>query len=134
MSKQLPHDTIVPSRASSLGKKEQVAEMFDRIAFRYDFLNRFLSFGIDIWWRKKAISQLRKLHPQKVLDVATGTGDVAIMTYRQLKPQQITGIDISEGMLQLGRAKIDELGLQQHINLQSGDSETINFPANTFDA
>ena len=128
------HDEVVPYSESGLEKKKQVAQMFDSIAFKYDFLNRFLSFGIDIWWRKKAISQLRKLNPQNVLDVATGTGDVAIMTYRMLKPLQIKGIDISEGMLHLGNAKIDKLGLQQHIQLQSGDSETINYPANTFDA
>lgn len=79
--------------------------MFDQIAFRYDFLNRFLSGGIDIYWRRRAIAELKQIKPEKVLDVATGTADVAIMTYKYLRPQQIIGIDISEGMLQLGREK-----------------------------
>ena len=128
------HDEVVPYGESGLGKKKQVAEMFDSIAFRYDFLNRFLSFGIDVWWRKKAILQLKEIKPKTVLDVATGTADVAIMTYKLLKPEKITGIDISDGMLQLGRGKIEKLGLQPHIQLQMGDSETINYPANSFDA
>lgn len=128
------HDEVVPYAESGIAKKKQVAQMFDSIAFKYDFLNRFLSFGIDVWWRKKAIRQLKQLKPQVMLDVATGTADVAIMTWKMLKPQSITGIDISEGMLQHGRQKIDKLGLQQHITLQSGDSETINFADNTFDA
>jgi len=128
------HDEVVPYAESGIAKKKQVAQMFDSIAFKYDFLNRFLSFGIDVWWRKKAIRQLKQLKPQVMLDVATGTADVAIMTYKLLKPQTITGIDISEGMLQHGRQKIEKLGLQQHIALQTGDSERINFADNTFDA
>lgn len=128
------HDEVVPYAESGQAKKKQVADMFNSIAFKYDFLNRFLSFGIDISWRKKAIRQLKALKPQNVLDVATGTGDVAIMTYKLLAPKHITGIDISEGMLQVGRQKIEKAGLQQFINLQTGDSETINFPDNSFDA
>jgi demethylmenaquinone methyltransferase/2-methoxy-6-polyprenyl-1,4-benzoquinol methylase len=128
------HDDVVPYDQSNLDKKEQVAQMFNSIAFKYDFLNRFLSFGVDVWWRKKAIAQIKQVKPQNILDVATGTGDVAIMTYKLLHPRLITGIDISEGMLQLGRSKIEKLGLAGHIVLQSGDSETINFPACTFDA
>lgn len=128
------HDTIVPDKESHLDKKQQVAEMFDSIAFRYDFLNRFLSVGIDKGWRKKAINQLKELKPKKVLDVATGTGDVAIMTYRLLHPDKIIGIDISEGMLNLGRQKIEKLGLQNQIELHQGDSEKINFPNLSFDA
>src|SRR5687767_10628981 len=100
------HDTVVPFKESELSKKEQVANMFDKIAFRYDFLNRFLSAGIDVSWRKKAIKELKQLKPQSVLDVATGTGDVAILTNKILSPAKITGIDISEGMLELGRKKI----------------------------
>ncbi|MFT3933225.1 MAG: bifunctional demethylmenaquinone methyltransferase/2-methoxy-6-polyprenyl-1,4-benzoquinol methylase UbiE [Chitinophagaceae bacterium] len=134
MSNSLPHDTIVPFKDSEKSKKQQVAGMFDQIAFRYDFLNRFLSGGIDIYWRKRAIKELAALHPQKMLDVATGTADVAIMTYKFLKPQTIIGIDISEGMLQLGRKKVANLLLNNHIELQQGDSEAINFPDNTFDA
>ncbi len=128
------HDTIVPFKESSLSKKEQVANMFDKIAFRYDFLNRFLSAGIDVGWRKKAIKELMSLNPKSILDVATGTADVAILTYKMLKPEHITGIDISEGMLQLGRGKIEKLGLRDKIELVSGDSETINFKNDTFDA
>ncbi len=108
--------------------------MFDSIAFRYDFLNRFLSAGIDMRWRKKAISQLKELQPQTVLDVATGTADVAIMTYNILHPKKIIGIDISKGMLELGKKKIEKLGLQKTIELFNGDSETINYPDNSFDA
>ena len=122
------HDSIVPFEGSEKSKKEQVAGMFDQIAFRYDFLNRFLSGGIDLYWRKRAIKELEALKPQMVLDVATGTADVAIMTYKYLQPEKIVGIDISEGMLQLGREKISKLLLNKHIELQKGDSEAINFP------
>lgn len=117
-----------------MSKKEQVADMFDNIAFRYDFLNRFLSAGIDVRWRKAALKQLKDIDPKKILDVATGTADVAIMANTVLKPEKIIGIDISDGMLDLGRKKIAKLGLQQLIELQNGDSETINFLDNTFDA
>lgn len=128
------HDEVVPYQHSQLDKKEQVADMFNSIAYRYDFLNRFLSVGIDVWWRKKAINQLKQQSPQRVLDVATGTGDVAIMTYKMLKPGKITGIDISEGMLEMGRKKIEKDGLTQQIELKKGDSENIPFEENSFDA
>jgi demethylmenaquinone methyltransferase / 2-methoxy-6-polyprenyl-1,4-benzoquinol methylase len=128
------HDDIVPDHNSNLEKKQQVAGMFDKIARRYDFLNRLLSGGIDISWRKKAIAQLKELKPKTVLDVATGTADVALMTYKALKPEKIIGIDISEGMLELGRKKIEKQGLQQVIELFNGDSEKINYPDNSFDA
>lgn len=128
------HDTIKPFSTDDSTKKEQVAKMFDQIAFRYDFLNRFLSGGIDIGWRKKAIKQLTGLHPQKVLDVATGTADVALLTYAMLQPKEIIGIDISNGMLELGRKKIADKNLQQYITLETGDSEAINFADTTFDA
>ena len=128
------HDTIVPFKGSEQSKKEQVASMFDQIAFRYDFMNRVLSGGIDIYWRKRAIKELRELKPQRVLDVATGTADLAITTWKYLQPGKIIGIDISEGMLQLGRQKIAKLLLNNHIELQKGDSEAINFPDNSFDA
>jgi demethylmenaquinone methyltransferase/2-methoxy-6-polyprenyl-1,4-benzoquinol methylase len=128
------HDTIVPFKESELPKKQQIADMFDKIAFRYDFLNRFLSAGIDVTWRKKAISQLKSLQPQTVLDVATGTGDVAILTYQILRPKKITGIDISEGMLDIGRKKIERLGLEKKIELINGDSESINLPDASYDA
>lgn len=108
--------------------------MFDDIAHRYDFLNHFMSLGIDIIWRKKALGYLTSLQPKLMLDVATGTGDFAIMAERRLRPDKIVGIDISEGMLAHGREKIEKLGLGNKITLQSGDSETISFPDKTFDA
>jgi demethylmenaquinone methyltransferase/2-methoxy-6-polyprenyl-1,4-benzoquinol methylase len=128
------HDSIVPFKGSEQSKKEQVASMFDQIAFRYDFMNRFLSGGIDVYWRKRAIKELKELKPQYVLDVATGTADVALTTWKYLQPNKIIGIDISEGMLELGRQKVAKLLLNDHIELQQGDSEAINFPDNTFDA
>ncbi|MDO9375284.1 MAG: bifunctional demethylmenaquinone methyltransferase/2-methoxy-6-polyprenyl-1,4-benzoquinol methylase UbiE [Ferruginibacter sp.] len=128
------HDKVVPLADSELSKKEQVADMFDNIAHRYDFLNRFLSAGIDIQWRKKAIRQLKDLRPKKILDVATGTGDMAIMAARILQPERIIGIDISDGMLALGRKKVAKAGLKTHIELLNGDSETISFQDESFDA
>lgn len=130
------HDSIVPFEESDKPKKEQVADMFDQIAHRYDFLNRFLSGGIDVIWRKKALAQLKDVQVNHLLDVATGTADVALMAARLLKPtpQKITGIDISEGMLELGRKKIEQRGLTSTITLLTGDSEAINFADNTFDA
>ena len=129
-----PHDTVVPFKDSSESKKKQVETMFDNIAFRYDFLNRFLSAGIDIGWRKKAIKLLLPAKPERILDVATGTGDFALTSYEILKPEKITGIDISEGMLELGRKKISKAGLNDHIELLNGDSEAILFEDNSFDA
>lgn len=128
------HDTIVPYEGSGENKKKQVASMFDQIAFKYDFLNRFLSGGIDIYWRKLAIRQLKEIHPKKILDVATGTADLAITSHKYLQPEKVVGIDISEGMLNLGREKIRKLGIEHIIELQTGDSEAINFPNDTFDA
>jgi len=128
------HDTVVPYKDSALDKKQQVAGMFNDIAFRYDFLNRFLSAGLDIRWRKNAIQQLVKHKPKTILDVATGTADVAIMASGILHPDKIIGIDISDGMLELGRNKVQKLGLQNTIELLNGDSETINFKDDAFDA
>jgi demethylmenaquinone methyltransferase/2-methoxy-6-polyprenyl-1,4-benzoquinol methylase len=134
MPQSLPHDHITPYKDSEKGKKEQVAEMFDRIAPRYDKLNRFLSVRTDIHWRKKAIRTLKKDNPRKILDVATGTGDMAILTCKMLNPDQIIGIDISDQMLSIGNKKIEKEQLIDKIQLQHGDSETINFATNTFDA
>jgi demethylmenaquinone methyltransferase/2-methoxy-6-polyprenyl-1,4-benzoquinol methylase len=117
-----------------LSKKEQVADMFDSIAFRYDIMNRMLSAGTDMGWRKKAISQLKELQPKNILDVATGTGDVAMLTYQLLQPQKITGIDISNGMLDIGRKKIEKANLREYISLLQADSEHIPFPDASFDA
>jgi demethylmenaquinone methyltransferase/2-methoxy-6-polyprenyl-1,4-benzoquinol methylase len=131
---EFAHDKVVPYKASTKGKKEQVAEMFDDIAPKYDFLNRFLSAGIDRGWRRKALQQLAPLQPKTILDVATGTADVAIMAARILQPEKIVGIDISEGMLDLGRKKLLKEGLDSRITLQTGDSEAIKFPDASFDA
>jgi demethylmenaquinone methyltransferase/2-methoxy-6-polyprenyl-1,4-benzoquinol methylase len=124
---------VVPYKMEYTGKKQQVARMFDNISHRYDFLNHLLSLGIDKIWRKKAIGFLKPLMPQSILDVATGTGDFAIQAM-SLNPQKITGIDISEGMLAMGRKKLKGLRLTDRIDLQTGDSENLQFPQNTFDA
>jgi demethylmenaquinone methyltransferase / 2-methoxy-6-polyprenyl-1,4-benzoquinol methylase len=130
----LPHDHIIPFKDSDKNKKEQVAEMFDRLAPKYDQLNRFLSARTDIRWRKKAINTLKKEKPGLILDVATGTGDMAILASSILNPVRIEGIDISESMLEVGIKKVEREGLKDRIRLQKGDSETINFAENTFDA
>lgn len=159
------HDRVVPFRDSGLSKKQQVAEMFDKIAFRYDFINRFLSVGIDLRWRRKAIREVAaaieartigargvearalKAHGSEthtgephrseaplVLDVATGTADMAIMMTRRIPRVQIKGIDISAGMLEIGRQKIVRQHLGERIELLQGDSEAIPFPDDHFDA
>lgn len=134
MANSLPHDSIRPYEQSEKGKKEQVADMFNNIAGKYDFMNRFLSVGTDIGWRKKAIKWLQPAAPQHILDIATGTGDMSIMACKMLKPRQITGIDISTEMLEVGRKKIEKEGLVDKITLHTGDSEAIKFNDNTFDA
>jgi demethylmenaquinone methyltransferase / 2-methoxy-6-polyprenyl-1,4-benzoquinol methylase len=129
---EFQHDNIVPFKDSSAPKKQQVAEMFDKIAFRYDFLNRFLSGGIDKRWRKKAILELSELKPKTILDVATGTGDMPIMLMKLLSPDKVIGIDISEGMLKMGKAKVERLNLKGKISLQAGDAENIHFSNSSF--
>lgn len=113
-------------------KKEQVQQMFDNIAHKYDFLNRFLSLGIDVGWRKKAIKMLAKHEPKTILDVATGTADFALATL-PLKPDEVIGVDISEGMLDIGRKKIADRGIT-NVRLEQGDSEQLRFEDNQFDA
>ena len=113
-------------------KKEQVQKMFDNIAHKYDFLNRFLSLGIDVFWRKKAIKMLAKHKPKKILDVATGTADFALATL-PLQPEEVIGVDISEGMLDVGRKKITDQGII-NVQLEYGDSEQLKFEDNQFDA
>jgi demethylmenaquinone methyltransferase / 2-methoxy-6-polyprenyl-1,4-benzoquinol methylase len=124
---------VLPYKEEHAGKKEQVAKMFNSISQRYDFLNHFLSLGIDKGWRKKAIGLLKPLQPKQVLDVATGTGDFAIQAL-DLNPDKVTGIDISEGMLEIGRKKIKQKNLSEKVELYSGDSENLQFPENKFDA
>ncbi len=128
------HDSVVPNLSSAKSKKVQVADMFDSIAPQYDMVNRFLSAGIDIGWRRKAIGFLKSIHPQKILDVATGTADVALMTADILKPTSIVGIDISDGMLDVGRKKIEAAGKSAVIELYNGDSANIEYTDNSFDA
>jgi len=124
---------VVPYKQEVGSKKEQVATMFNNISKKYDFLNHFLSLGIDIIWRKKAIRMLRSKQPKQILDIATGTGDFAIAALK-LNPTKVTGVDISEGMLNVGKEKIKNKGLSDKIELQLGDSENLNFNDNTFDA
>lgn len=125
--------SVVPYKEQEAGKKEQVAQMFDNISPRYDLLNHVLSLGIDIYWRKKAIRLLQPAKPRLILDIATGTGDFAIEA-ATLKPEKIVGMDISEGMLQVGREKIKRLGMEKLIELRQGDSERLPLPDNYFDA
>lgn len=131
--KVIVSEPVVPYKKSADSKKSQVATMFDNISSNYDFLNHFLSFGIDILWRKKAVKILRKYEPKQILDVATGTADFALESM-QLNPDKVIGVDISEGMLDVGRVKIKKKGLQKKIELRYGDSEKLPFEDNSFDA
>ena len=124
---------IKPYKNSSKGKKEQVAMMFDNISANYDGLNRVISFGIDISWRKKVVQLVSKNNPKQILDIATGTGDLAIMM-SQLNPDKIIGLDISAGMLDVGKRKIANVNLSDKIDMVVGDSENMPFNDNTFDA
>lgn len=124
---------VVPFQEDKRGKKEQVASMFDNISGSYDRMNHLLSLGIDRGWRRKAIDLLRHHHPKQVLDVATGTADFAIEASR-IEGSEITGVDISEGMLAAGRTKLEDLGLTHRIRLLTGDSENLPFEDNFFDA
>ncbi len=128
-----PAAKIVPDTASNLSKKAQVADMFNNIAGRYDFLNHFLSMGIDKGWRKKAIAEVIQIQPKAILDVATGTGDMAIAA-ALAHPCKITGVDIAVQMLEIGRKKIADRNLQDSIMLQTGDSELMPFTNGSFDA
>lgn len=124
---------VTPYQTES-SKKEQVAEMFNNISGTYDFLNHFLSLGIDIIWRKKAIKELKALKPQVILDVATGTGDFAFESISILHPKKVIGVDISKGMLAIADKKIRDRKLGDVFSVQLGDSEGLNFEDNTFDA
>jgi len=124
---------IKPYDKDKSSKKEQIAKMFDAIAERYDFLNHFLSLGIDILWRKRAIREISKVNPKHILDIATGTGDLAIEACR-LKPEKVVGIDISNNMLDFGRVKIKKKGLENIIEMTYGDSEDLQLEDNSFDA
>jgi len=115
-------------------KKDQVADMFDNIAHSYDFLNHFFSLGIDNIWRKKAVRMMKKDSPGKVMDMASGTGDFAITTIKLDGAEHVTGVDISKGMLDVGRKKIEKKGLSDRIAMEVGDSESLHFDDGHFDA
>ena len=125
--------TVLPQRYKGGTKRERVEEMFDTIAPKYDLLNRVLSAGIDKGWRKKAIDELIICNPESILDIATGTADLAIAAMR-LHPKKIIGIDISNKMLEIGRRKIEQQSLSAVIKLETGDAEKLSFPDDTFDA
>ncbi len=124
--------TVTPYN-DARSKKEQVEEMFDNIAHRYDFLNHLLSLGIDISWRKKAVRYLADIQPKKILDVASGTGDFAFEALA-LYPEKVTGYDLSEGMMKYGRQKALKMGVEKTVEFVKGDSEKMPFSDNSFDA
>ncbi len=124
---------VTPYKNSALGKKEQVEQMFDKVSTNYDFLNRVLTFGIDINWRKRVVKAVAENNPKQLLDIATGTGDFAIML-TNLNPEKVIGLDISQGMLDKGIEKIKNKKLESLIDMIQGDSENMPFKDNTFDA
>jgi demethylmenaquinone methyltransferase/2-methoxy-6-polyprenyl-1,4-benzoquinol methylase len=124
---------IVKPYNSDKSKKEEVAQMFNNISARYDFLNHFLSLGIDHIWRRKAVNKLREIQPKRILDLATGTGDFAIALLK-LNPTQIIGMDISSGMLDVGKNKMKAKQVSHIIDMQLGDSENMPFEDAYFDA
>ena len=125
---------IKPYQDSNLSKKKQVEQMFDNISHKYDFLNHFLSFGIDKIWRNKTIKVVGENNPKYILDVATGTGDLAFVAQKKLNPNKIIGLDLSNGMLNVGRQKSKKRGLNEIIEFTQGDSEKLPFEDNLFDA
>ncbi len=125
--------SFTPYKDSDLGKKEQVAQMFDNISGNYDDLNRVISFGIDIKWRKKVLKLVSDKNPQNILDIATGTGDLAILMTKTTATK-IIGLDISAGMLDVGRQKIQKKNLSNKIEMILADSENMPFENDTFDA
>ena len=124
---------VIPYKNSELGKKEQVTEMFDKVSSNYDFLNRLLTFGIDISWRKNVVQLVMDNKAKKVLDIATGTGDLAIMMAKE-GIDEVTGLDISIGMLDIGKKKVKDQGLEGKVDMIIGDSENLPFKNETFDA
>ncbi|GAA4963669.1 bifunctional demethylmenaquinone methyltransferase/2-methoxy-6-polyprenyl-1,4-benzoquinol methylase UbiE [Algibacter aquimarinus] len=124
---------VKPYKNSDLGKKEQVTQMFDTISGDYDGLNRVISFGIDIKWRKKVVNMVKAANPDTVLDIATGTGDLAI-NLAETNATKIVGLDISSGMLEIGKEKIKKKDLDSKIEMILGDSENMPFEDNSFDA
>ena len=127
-------ENVTPYKNQQGTKKEQVADMFNNISKTYDFLNHFLSLGIDIIWRKKAIKELQQDKPETILDVATGTGDFAFEALEILKPKKIIGVDISQGMLNIADQKIIKRNKSEVFEVRLGDSEKLLFDDNSFDA
>lgn len=126
-------DNVKPYKNSNLGKKQQIAQMFDNISPGYDKLNRVISFGTDVAWRKKVVALVNERKAKNILDIATGTGDLAIML-AEIPHSKIIGLDISAGMLDIGRQKIIAKTLNNQITMQLGDSENMTFADQTFDA
>lgn len=124
---------VKPYNKADATKKQEVEEMFDNISGKYDFLNHFLSLGIDKIWRKKAIKILKKYQPKVIMDMATGTGDFAIEALK-LNPERIVGVDLSNGMLEVGRKKMKKRKVEHVIEMVQGDSENLSFEDETFDA
>jgi len=130
---QFKHDTVTPYKSDE-GKKNQVRSMFDGIARSYDFLNHFLSLGSDIIWRKIALHKIAQYQPQVLLDVATGTGDLALEACKKFNPKEIIALDIAEKMLEIGRKKTMKAGKSEVIQFVAGDSEDLQFEEGRFDA
>ena len=127
-------EQVTPYGDQATAKTEQVRQMFDAIAPAYDFMNRAMTLGIDIWWRRLAVKRLKALKPSQILDVATGTGDFAIQLNNSLHPQHVTGIDLSQGMLDEARRKVKEKGLERDITFEQGDCMALPMADESFDA
>ena len=127
-------EKVTPYKDSSAGKKQQVEEMFDNISGKYDGLNRVISFGTDVKWRKKVLKLVAEKEPQTILDIATGTGDLAILFAKKIQTRKIVGLDLSEGMLSMARKKVENSEIGAKIRFIKGDSEALPFERNSFDA
>lgn len=126
-------EKVLPYKESSLGKKEQVKQMFDKVSTNYDFLNRLLTFGIDVSWRKKVVKIVKDHKANQILDIATGTGDLAILLAK-INAERVVGLDISDGMLEVAKKKIEQLQLNDKVEMVLGDSEELPFENASFDA
>ena len=129
---QFKHDIVTPYQSEE-GKKHQVTSMFDSIARSYDFLNHFLSLGSDILWRKIALNKIASYHHKQILDVATGTGDLALEACKKFSPEHIFALDIAVKMLEIGKSKAKKAGKDKIIEFVAGDSEDLQFEDHRFD-
>jgi len=127
-------EQVTPYGSHDATKTEQVKQMFDSIAPAYDFMNRAMTMGIDIWWRRLAVNRLKVIKPRRILDVATGTGDFAIQLHKSLHPEHITGIDLSQGMLDAAVHKVRQRGMEKEITFEQGDCMALPMADETFDA